>query len=1132
MRRFLSVFLFFLSLCLFVKAQDFPQDGAIYRLVNTVRENSVLVEEYFTHKLQGGAKNTQCNDLWLFKKSGEGWNIQNVFTELYIQVETDNKNLYSTAETPTVLYVSRNNAFTTECYNFVNEKGGNWGIHCETDFDIVPWYSSSDKFDGSEWTYERVEMTEDEIAMARDRYDELFNLYSNQEKIMEVYLSYFEDSSCSQLKSEYMSMSDEELTASMVGCSNELINIALKIKNNSWAKREKEFRVHSYAPYSNPEHWDDILITHTYSWLSNPTGICANSGDVLYIFVGKEPKDGSTLEVDAITKNHAIGLRTELKKGLNVVPVVRDAQSYFIIYTADTRKEYVLSDFDSIPIHIEGGYVNGYWDKSRHTDADWVDITRNQAKHDYIFVKGSKYAYFMKRSAITASNVCPNTISDAIGWWDDMAGWQHSLMGLEDYMPSRFNNMLCGVSTEDGFMSAGVYNQNYTESCLFEILSFEKIMETSGFCWGPSHEVGHANQGAINMIGCTEASNNLFSNISVFNLGKFVTWGSGIADMAKYYEDKVPWSLQDIGIKMRMYWQLYLYYHVAGNNPQFYPALFKLLREEPLEKQGGNYHNYGRNDLLHFAEKCCEASGEDMTDFFEAWGFFVPMSNVTVDDYGSWTISSTKRMISDTKKKMAKYSKRSGAIQFIEDRVAQSLRTDGGEGYKLEYVEGKFGETGQYTAYYADSIDIMASGYVYTKTGKKLSISKGKNAVGFKVYDSDSTLITFSNVHSIELSDEMATKDLIVVAVSANGTEIAIKDKKDGTEEEQFEALSEAIISAESILQYKDNGNKNVGYYYESVLWRLTSLVDSINIVVENKDQSIHTYGEWATLVDNEISNLISNKDNRVKIHSGNIYQLYNVSYPNYSMYCESGKLTCKYGATTPKSRRFTFISTGKDNEYYISNNGNYLNFIGRSQQVTATATRQSEALKFTVGEHGLAKFYMYKSGDTDLGLHSSQQYVIVGWNHTDEPSLWRLVAIDQKKEKADVATLNSLIDEAVSIYNLIVDTLNTEAISFKEGIEVTSETLATDVATMMSKVTQSESVISKKYYEQCPNLIDELTEVISVVKAGYTVLTGINGIVYDEKNYVIYDVRGRKVENITVSGTYIVNGKKMYIKK
>ena len=71
---------------------------------------------------------------------------------------------------------------------------------------------------------------------------------------------------------EYKTMSDDELASAMSGCSSSLIDIAKKIKNSSWGNREKEFRVHTYEPYSNPEHWAEILNTKIYSWLSNPTG--------------------------------------------------------------------------------------------------------------------------------------------------------------------------------------------------------------------------------------------------------------------------------------------------------------------------------------------------------------------------------------------------------------------------------------------------------------------------------------------------------------------------------------------------------------------------------------------------------------------------------------------------------------------------------------------------------------------------------------------------------------------------------------------------------------------------------------------------------------------------------------------
>ena len=1139
MNRYFYLFISFFIGVLTAGAQNFPEDGAIYRISNTVRDNSVLVENYMTHQLKGGTKKEgEAAQLWLFKQNGEGWNIQNVFTGRYIKIETSNSKLYTTDTEDVALdvfYVSRNNNYTTECYNIVNNKGGNYGIHCETDGDIVPWYASTSSFDGSEWTYEKVDFTAEDIAKVRENYYKFNELLSNREQIMEKYSAFFEDESCSQLKSEYTSMSDDELTAAMEGCGESLISIALKVKNGSWGKRELEFRVNSYGPYTDPDYWGEKLKTKYYSWLNNPTGICADAGDMLYIFVGKEPKEGSTLELDLINENNHKTERVQLKKGLNIIPVVKSDRSLFIVYTADTKKDYVLADFDSIPIHIEGGYVNGYWDKGRHNDADWVDITRNLAKHKYIFIKGDYMMLFMNRSLLISSDVCPNTISDAINWWDNMSMWQQGIMGLEEYIPSRFNNRQCGVSYEgSGLMSATNHVTNYVETCLHDVMSYEDVMETSGHCWGPSHEVGHVHQGAINMIGCTEASNNLFSNIVLFNLGKFVTWGDGVDVMAEYYVDDVAWSLQGIGLKMRMFWQLYLYYHVAGNNPDFYPTLFKLLRKDPMEKTSGSSNdNSARNDLLKFAEKCCEASGEDMTKFFEAWGFFKPMSRAVIDDYGTWVINSTTRMISDTKKKLAKYTKKAAAIEFIEDRVAPTLRTDGGEGYKLEYVEGKFGELGLYTAYMTDSIDVVANGYVYTKSGKQITFSKGgSGAVGFKVYNSNDELLTFTNRYYVNLTDEMISQELKVVAVSANGTETVLKTKNEGTEEEQFESLNEAIASAESYLKMKDTASKNVGYFFETVLIDLTAVTDSAKAVVEHKDQSVRTYGQWAILIDKEISELLANPDSRVKIQSGNTYQLYNIRYTDYTMYCESGKLTCQKGTSTPKARRFTFTSTGKENEYYISNNGSYINFIGRSQQATASTTKKSEALKFTVGEHGVGRTYIYKSGDTDLGIHSSQQYVIVGWNHDEEPSLWRLVTVDAKKEKADAAALNELIDEATGIYYSIVDTTNVGSVTFNDGVEVVSATLAADVEAMMAKVADSQEAVTNKYYNLCPALIEELTAAIATVKAGYTVNTGIGNIAIDEKASTIYDIRGRKVERITASGIYVVDGKKVYVNK
>ena len=248
-------------------------------------------------------------------------------------------------------------------------------------------------------------------------------------------------------------------------------------------------------------------------------------------------------------------------------------------------------------------------------------------------------------------------------------------------------------------------------------------------------------------------------------------------------------------------------------------------------------------------------------------------------------------------------------------------------------------------------------------------------------------------------------------------------------------------------------------------------------------------------------------------------------------MYYSSGSLVCRSGTSASNMLSFTFTSTNKSNEFYISSNGYYISNVATSTLTPIKATSMESAVKFTVENVADAKYSIYKTGDKNLALHCDASKNVVGWSYSADASHWIIVAVDQKKENADVDVLNELIDEAVSIYDLIVDTTNGDTITFKEGIEVTSKTLATNVETMMAKVEISKNVILKKYYEQCPALIKELTSVIKSVKSGYTVSTNISNVTCDDDNAVIYDIRGRRVENVTSSGVYIVNGKKVYLK-
>lgn len=97
-----------------------------------------------------------------------------------------------------------------------------------------------------------------------------------------------------------------------------------------------------------------------------------------------------------------------------------------------------------------------------------------------------------------------------------------------------------------------------------------------------------------------------------------------------------------------MNWQLWNYYHRCGYNPQFFPTLFKLMRENRVSTQ-----DPGENQMM-YARMACRAANENLTDFFERWGFFVPIS-MKVNQYGTYNYIVTDAMIKETKEFMKQF---------------------------------------------------------------------------------------------------------------------------------------------------------------------------------------------------------------------------------------------------------------------------------------------------------------------------------------------------------------------------------------------------------------------------------------------------------------------------------------------
>lgn len=217
---------------------------------------------------------------------------------------------------------------------------------------------------------------------------------------------------------------------------------------------------------------------------------------------------------------------------------------------------------------------------------------------------------------------------------------------------------------------------------------------------------------------------------------------------------------EDTEIHMRMNWQLWNYYHRCGYNPKFWQTLFKLLREDRItESDPGGAQ-------LKFAMKASEAAGEDLTDFFDLWGFFIPGED-TIEQYGTWKYKVTEEMIQEAKTFMKKFPKPKHAFQYIEDRKAGDTGLD-----------TKPSDTGYYTQFEGE-VKAVSPNIAYTVSGRKYTVENGENAVAFELRknSAEGELVYFFNMFSYDIPAGVELGNAKLYAVQADGKRIEIPVK-------------------------------------------------------------------------------------------------------------------------------------------------------------------------------------------------------------------------------------------------------------------------------------------------------------------------------------------------------------------
>ena len=599
--------------------------------------------------------------------------------------------------------------------------------------------------------------------------DEMQFFKKNKKNTLEEQLlTVFTDITCSEIKPD---VTQEQIEA----LPEFFIQTASALKDDSYNKWEKEFRIREYCPYSSADEWADKLMTRKYGDLDNPTGIYVNEGDEVVVLVGNT--HGQSISIQNIGEETSKGYAQTsvngdiypLKEGVNKL-TAKQTGMLFVMYNTNIQNP----DAQPIKIHIPlgGGKVCGFFSLKEHQTNEKYKELIDKADYKYFCVIGNAIILYFHHKQLKAA--VPYDILSSIELWDNMIKWQQELMGIEDVHPKQMHNHIFAISPEGGYMWASEGRIGFVYTVLGDILRKSYLMASRN-SWGPAHEIGHVHQGAINWASTTESSNNLFSNYTIYKFGQNCSRGTELAVpeyaanvkkatlvFRRCVENKAwcdfgtDYQGEDPEMHARMNWQLWNYYHRCGYNPQFFPTLFKLMRENRVSTQ-----DPGENQMM-YARMACRAANENLTDFFERWGFFVPIS-MKVNQYGTYNYIVTDAMIKETKEFMKQFPAPKHAFYYLEDRK----KGDPG----LDTTPPDVG----YFTQFAEDMKITKQ-ITYTISGHQVNVQNGEQAVAFEIKENDN-LKYFGTSFQFEIPNTISPDRVKLYAVQADGVRIEMTRK-------------------------------------------------------------------------------------------------------------------------------------------------------------------------------------------------------------------------------------------------------------------------------------------------------------------------------------------------------------------
>ena len=825
-----------------------PVAGKYYRIKN-IGYSKYVTENVGANVLTCASKDAdKLSQYWTLVQSGNRWCIQNLCTQRYITQQNGafSKQYTTTTAKTSSFAIQRTDDATLQSYYILDS--GNVGLHCDASSVVVGWYSNNDN---SVWGFEEVQLDDAFIEAGRAQLNAYNDLVQHLSTYKAKLANLFQDKACTVLKDEIQALSDEALAenADYAYLNDDMKAMVLKVKNNTWESFaasngyqregfEKFFRVRDdYYVYSNNQKmsWNEYAgMSNAFGKLSGPTGIVGKAGDIIYIYVDEEHNADCTLQVEVVMDSespgdHQTGSTTNLHAGLNTV-LLSQPSTIYIFYQLNDPEKY-LANYPAAKIHIEGGELQGYFDYTRGmTNQDWTLLYEKMLnKSQVVNLKCDRIVFAMLTNLVKNAIGKTGEAEGLMRVWNNFIECEEDLMGFKEDLQGRFRNIWNAFSVNHGYMYSTTYGTYYEDGTISTVMNYNTLTSSGGAIWGPSHEFGHNLQACFNIVGATEVSNNLFSNVNVFLQGVSTTRGTKVTDTLEDFAKGKGWFGMSIWEQTRFYFQLYLYFHAQGHKPDFYPTLFKMLRQDPIQKRTGPSDatltdgdgnvvggriTYGKTDYLHMAKKMCDAAQLDLSELFEVNGMFVPYDKFFIGDYSNYWVTTTQQDIEEAKAYMHRYPK-APSICFIDDRIKPSpaIFNSPLEGKpkgqnRVAYDDGEvpigYADVGQWSDFVNE---YQTNGYYYTtatSSGVTTYTINGSGAIGFKVYDKDGNLVYLSNKKKFTIPSNVQAKikdGFKMVACEANGYEVLVP-------------YGPALYRGEMTAYYEGDPTPHTLYYY------------------------------------------------------------------------------------------------------------------------------------------------------------------------------------------------------------------------------------------------------------------------------------------------------------------------------